>query len=261
MTGGVDGNTSVSELTNLGPSTPSVVYDVGIPFNAGPSVGNSVAPDSVGNADLAIQLLNSSDGSSVAVVGQVAAGGTAVNWAAGYTSSGPNASMNGVTVDGADNVYVTGGIIRHWDPQPFQDIIVASFDSTGNQLAGIRVYYTQSNGDPAQGIGYNLQINPLSGNVFVAITDSILVPGYGYAGNIDFLVFDPGLNNIVGDEGGDVFGSNDDENRGLVLDPSGFATYQIGFTNSPDFGSLSGTFQPTYGGDPYDGIVIGYVST
>jgi hypothetical protein len=28
------------------------------------------------------------------------------------------------------------------------------------------------------------------------------------------------------------------------------------FTNSPDFNFTSGSFQSTYGGDPYDGVVI-----
>jgi hypothetical protein len=79
------------------------------------------------------------------------------------------------------------------------------------------------------------------------------------------------LSNILDDPTdpnvGSAFGSNDDQLRGMVLDPADSALYMAGFTNSPDFGQVAGqtftngVFQPTYGGDPYDGVVVAYLVT
>jgi hypothetical protein len=51
-------------------------------------------------------------------------------------------------------------------------------------------------------------------------------------------------------------GSKNDQNRSLVWDSTNNVAYMAGFTSSPDFTFTSGSAQPTYGGDPYDGIVV-----
>jgi hypothetical protein len=262
VTGDVDGNAYLSQLTDLSHATPTVVFNQAIPLmdinnNNAPSTGKGVTIDSSGNIDVAVQIQSTPDAEPGVL--QISPGGASMNWGYTFPSTGPNGSMNGVAVDASDNVYVTGGV--GVSNPPLLDELVASFDSSGNQLAGIRIVIQDNQGNPSgQIIGHNLQVdNSANGtfgnNVFTAVTDS----GTDLLGNIDFLVFDPGLTSIVQDEMGTAFGSNDDQNRGLVLDPTNSALYQAGFTNSPDFMPIkSNAFQPTYGGDPYDGVLIGY---
>ena len=261
VAGDIDGNAYLSELTNLSSAAPTFVFNQVIPLmdvnnNSAPSTAKSVAVDSSGNADLAVQIQGTPDAEPGVV--QIGPGGT-MNWELAFPSTGPNGGMNGVAVDASDNVYLTGGV--GVSNPPLLDELVASFDSSGNQLNGIRIIIQDNSGNPSgQIIGYNLQVdNTANGtfgnNVFTAVTDS----GTDLQGNIDFIVFDPGLTTVVQDEMGTAFGSGDDQNRGLVLDPANSALYQAGFTNSADFMPIKpNAFQPTYGGGPNDGVLIGY---
>jgi hypothetical protein len=251
VTGGIDGTTYATQYKGLNNSSPTVVYDQGINFTAGPSVGNGIAPDSQGNADLAIQLKATPD--AIPAVAQLNATATATNWGGGFsTSKGPNGTVNGVFVDGMDNVFITGGI--GVSNPPLVDELIASFDSSGNQLNGVRIS-AQGGG---QFLGYAIQTDA-AGNVFTGITDA----GTDLVGNMAFLEVDAGFASIVAYTG-DAFGPLDDQNRGLALDQSNSTLYLAGFTNSPTFTDASGNnvttgaFQSTYGGDPWDGVVIQY---
>jgi hypothetical protein len=57
---------------------------------------------------------------------------------------------------------------------------------------------------------------------------------------------------------GTAFGALDDQNRGLVLDQTKGTLYLAGFTNSPDFNFTAGSFQSTFAGGPWDGVLIQY---
>jgi hypothetical protein len=264
MTGAVDGSTTIFVLTNLaGP--PAVVYNQFLSLtdnngNPAPSVGNGIALDSTGNLDLAVQIQSTPDAEPG--VFQVNPATVTINWGYTFRSTGPNGNMNGIFVDPSDNVFVTGGV--GFTNPPLLDELIAGFDSSGNLLGNspALVYGVDNQGNPVPGqvVGYSVQVDTTANgtfgnNIFTAITDA----GTDLVGNIDFLVFDPALSRIVQDELGTAFGSKDDQNRGLVLDPANGALYQVGFTNSPDFMPIkSNAFQGTYGGDPHDGVVIGY---
>jgi hypothetical protein len=261
-TGDVDGNTYVTQLTNL-TVQPTSVHDVSLPFvdannNPVPSTGNGVAPDSAGNVDLAIQIQTSPD--TQPIVAQVPASFTGQpNWVYSFRSTGPNGTMNGVYVDSADNAFFTGG--AGLSNPPNDDELIAGFSSSGTQIGGVSVSFTDNQGNRGQGIGYSVQTDS-SGNVFTGITDTGPDPSLG--GNIAFVKLDSGFTSILegpgspGSGDGTAFGSNDDELRGLVLDPTHGALYIAGYTNSPDFSNTTGSFQPTYGGDPFDGVVVAY---
>jgi hypothetical protein len=253
VAGVIDGNLSVSQLTNLTSTAPTVVFDEALQLqdangNTVGSAGNGIAPDSAGNLDLAIQVQTTPN--TEPGVLQLDPTGANINWAGSFKSTGADGTMNAVYVDSSDNVFVTGGLGDM--NAPLLDQITASFDSMGNQLGGIVLFFDPTQGG-GQNVGYAIQTDAL-GNVFTGITDS----GTDLAGNMAFIVYDSGLTNFIQTEG-DASGSKDDQNRGFVLDPTNSAAYQAGFTSSPDFSNIQpNAFQSTYGGDPYDGVVIGY---
>jgi hypothetical protein len=244
VTGGLDGATQVSQLTGLNNASPTILYDVGINFTAGPSVGNGVAPDSQGNADLAIQIQTQNAVPAQAQVNQTA---SALNWASGFSNSkGPNGSDNAIFVDSMDNVYITGGI--GVSNPPLVDELISSFDSFGNQLNGVRI--SAQGGGQFQ--GFSIQTDA-AGNVFTGITDA----GTDLVGNMAFLEVDATFSSIV-EYTGNAFGALDDQNRGLALDQTNGTLYLAGFTNSPDFNFTAGSFQSTFAGGPWDGVLIQY---
>ncbi len=250
VTGAIDGAASVTQLKSLNTSTPTTGYDVGINFPAGPSVGNGVAPDSQGNADLAIQIQATPD--AIPAIAQLNATGTLVNWATGFNSKGPNGTSNAVVVDQMDQVFITGGFGS--SNPPLADELIASLDSAGNLLNGVGIRITGG----GQIVGYGIQLDA-TGNVFTGVTDS----DTGLIGNMAFLEVDAGFTAIV-ESKGDAFGPLDDQNRGLALDQSSSTLYLAGFTNSPTFTDpqgnsvTTGSFQATYGGGPQDGVLIKY---
>jgi hypothetical protein len=77
----------------------------------------------------------------------------------------------------------------------------------------------------------------------------------GSGGNMTLAEIDPSGNFLL-DQQGDAAGTKDDQNRGLALDTSNNLAYMVGFTSSPDFSFTTGSYQPTYGGDPYDGVIV-----
>jgi hypothetical protein len=254
-TGDVDGNTYVTQLTDLTTAQPTVVVDKSIVFNdpnGNPvtSTGNGITPDANGNVDLAGQVQTSPDTEPVVV--QVDPTVSTINWGARYPSMGPNGTMNGVYIDNASNtLYVTGGV--GISNPPLVDEAIDALDSSGNEInTGFIRIYAQGGG---QFLGYSVQTDA-SGNIFTGVTDED-ANGETDGGNMAFVEVDPGFNNILQTHG-DAFGSNDDQLRGMALDSTNSALYMAGYTNSPDFSNTTGSFQPTYGGDPFDGVVVAY---
>lgn len=245
LTGAVDGNLFVAKLTDLASAQPAVVYSSVFPLDAGSRVGNAVGPDSAGNADLAFTL--SSGGDSRPGWAQVTADGASLQ-AATFDSIGPKAGMFGITVDASDNFYVTGAIGQ--GASPFAVLVVAKFDSTLRPLYRVGWSQTDSTGvRTADWIGRDIKIDG-SGNAYMAtVIDS------GGGGNMTLFAVGPTGRDPIEMQGG-AYGGKDDQNRAVALDTSDNLLYMVGFTNSPDFTFTSGGFQSTYGGDPYDGVVI-----
>jgi hypothetical protein len=257
-TGDIDGNTYVTELTDLaGPQ--SIVYDRVLNFPLGPSTGNGIAPDSAGNADLAIQVQATPDAIPVVLqlnaLNQPNSSGSVINWNWGLVSTGRNGGLNAVSVDSQDNVNVTGGI--GFTNPPLLDQAIASLTSSGVLLNGVGFGVT-GGGNMS---GYGIQ-NDAAGNIFATATGAnagdLLGEIFFWELNLSGI---PTLLNFSRIP----YGSLDDQSRGLALDPVNKAAYVAGFTNSPDFGQIpltpnfmANAFQPAYGGDPYDGVVIGY---
>jgi hypothetical protein len=156
--------------------------------------------------------------------------------------------MFGITVDAADNFYVTGAIGQ--GASPFTVLVVAKFDINLTPLYRVGWSVTDSTGmRTADWIGRDIKIDS-SGDAYMAtVVDS------GGGGNMLLFAVGPAGRTTV-ERQGDAYGANDDQNRGLALDTTNNLLYMVGFTNSPDFNFTSGSFQPTYGGDPYDGVVI-----
>jgi hypothetical protein len=257
-TGDTDGNTYVTELTDLaGPE--SIVYDRVLNFPLGPSTGNGVAPDSAGNADLAIQVKASPDALPVVLqlnaLNQPNSSGNVINWNWALVSSGPNGGLNAVSVDSQDNVNVTGGI--GFTNPPLLDQAVASLTSTGVLLNGVG-FGVSGGGNMS---GYGIQ-NDAAGNIFATATGAnagdMLGEIFFWELNLSGIPTPLGFSRVP-------YGSLDDQSRGLALDSVNKNAYAAGFTNSPDFGQIpltpnfmANAFQPNYGGDPYDGEVVGY---
>jgi hypothetical protein len=243
-TGTVDGKAYVSELTNL-TTRPTYVYDMGISSDSGPTIANGVAFDSAfGTADVVMQVQASPD--AIPMVDQVNTAGTAINWSVTYPSKGPLGSLNAVTVDVSGILYVTGSVGS--TNLPLGDELIATLDHSGKQLNGSDL--PEFGG--GQITGYAIQFDT-SGNVFTGVTvsDATLL------GSMAFIEFDPGLNAVL-ELNGQALGSGDDQNRGLALDANLSQLYLAGFTNSTDFGFTTGSFQPSYGGGPEDGVVVRY---
>jgi hypothetical protein len=244
-TGAVDGNLFVAKLTDLASARPSVVYSSVFPIDAGSRVGNAIGPDSAGDADLAFTLSSGTDNRPGWA--QVTPDGSTIQ-AATFDSLGPKAGMFGITVDASDNFYVTGAI--GLSDSPFTVLVVGKYDINLAPQYEVGWSQTDSNGvRSADWIGRDIKVDS-SGNAYMAtVVDS------GGGGNMLLFAVGPAGRTAV-EHQGNAFGANDDQNRGLVLDTTNNLLYMVGFTNSPDFNFTSGSFQSTYGGDPYDGVVI-----
>jgi hypothetical protein len=156
--------------------------------------------------------------------------------------------MFGITVDAADNFYVTGAIGQ--GASPFTVLVVAKFDSNLHPLYQVGWSWTNGSGvRTADWIGRSIQVDG-SGNAYMAT-----VFDNGGGGNMTLYAVGP-TGTMPIERQGRAFGSNDDQNRGLALDTTNNELYMVGFTNSPDFNFTSMSFQSAYGGDPYDGVVI-----
>jgi hypothetical protein len=170
---------------------------------------------------------------------QVTADGSAIN-STYFTSTGGKGGGFGVAVDASDDFFITGA---SGNPSNVQ-LLVAEFNPNV-----VQVYATRFALAAGDSIGRAIQVDD-SGDAFVAT-----VVDQGTGGNMTLAEIDPSGNFLL-DQQGDAFGSNDDQNRGLALDTANNLAYMVGFTSSTDFNFTTGSYQPTYGGGPYDGVII-----
>lgn len=239
-------NVLVVKLTNLDAAMPSAdpskggyasVFLFAPPNNNIPREINSIGVDSQGHADYVFSRHSGADvGAGYA---QAAVDGSSTN-STYFTSTGGKGGGFGITVDASDNFYVTGAI----GIQNSVQLLVAEFNANAGGVYATRF--------PLPGVdwtGRAIQVDG-DGNAFVAT-----VADQGTGGNMTLAEVDPSGFFIL-DQQGDAFGSNDDQNRGLALDTTNNVAYMVGFTSSPDFNFTTGSFQPKYGGDPYDGVII-----
>jgi hypothetical protein len=169
-----------------------------------------------------------------------------------------------IALDGSSNAYVTGYTTSTDFPTTagaFQqgfggsyDAFVAKLDSAGSAL----VYSTYLGGAGTE-VGYDVAVDS-SGRAFVT--------GYNYGGDFPTVLplqaqnagFYDAFISVLDATGSSLAfstyfgGSLDEEGHGIALDPSGNA-YVTGGTFSLDFPITSGSFQPSYGGGPYDAFV------
>lgn len=246
LTGEIDGNLLVGAFTDLNSNPPTFINGATL---IAPSNGFAIAPDSNGNVNVAGQIDDGSgSGNNDPVVIQLDPTLTTVNNGAQFASVGPKGALRGVAVDGSNNVYVTGAFVDSGTgPQAL--VLFAAFDSALDVPGIYGVAYTLTNN--ADFIGYDVKVDA-NGNAYNAVTDGDASSG---GGNIAVFQNDPAGNQLNYD--GPVFGALDDQARGISLDPSDpSSVYLAGFTNSTDFNFTDGTFQPTYGGGAFNGVVV-----
>jgi hypothetical protein len=245
LTGAVDGNLWATKLNKLNTAMPSA--DSGGVFHVA-GEGNGIAPDSQGDSDVAYTRVVGSD--HLPAVAQIPPDGTSP---ASYTfaSVGTKAGlgMNGVIVDYADNFYVTGAVGD--TTSPFALLLVAGFDVNLTPLFGVGWQITDNatNQRAADFIGRGIQMDRYDNLFMAAVQDG------GGAGSMYLFETDLTGQNYL-DYQGNAFGTNNDQNRALALDTTINVAYMAGFTNSPDFSFTYTSAVPTYGGDPYDGILV-----
>ena len=169
-----------------------------------------------------------------------------------------------IALDGSSNAYMTGYTTSTNLPTTagaFQRVFGGSYDAFVAKLngAGSTLGYSTYLGGSGTQVGYGIAVDS-SGCAFVT--------GYNYGGyfptanplqaqNAGFYdafvsVLDPTGSSLIFSTY--LGGTYDDFGRGISLDPSGDA-YVTGATFSLDFPTTSGSFQPSYGGGPYDAFV------
>jgi hypothetical protein len=169
-----------------------------------------------------------------------------------------------IALDGSSNAYVTGYTTSTNFPTTagaFQRVFGGSYDTFVAKLngAGSALVYSTYLGDPGTQVGYGIAVDS-SGHACVT--------GYNYGGGF------PTVNPTQAQNAGfyDAFvcvlnasgssldfstylgGSLDEVGHGISVDPAG-NVYVTGGTFSLDFPITSGSFQPAYGGGPYDAFV------
>jgi hypothetical protein len=169
-----------------------------------------------------------------------------------------------IALDGSSNAYVTGYTISTNFPTTagaYQRVFGGSYDAFVAKLngAGSALVYSTYLGGPGTEIGYDIAVDSLG---------RALVTGYNYGGQFPTVSptqaqnagFYDAFVSVLNASGSSLDfstylgGSLDEVGRGISLDPSGNA-YVTGGTFSLDFPITSGSYQPSYGGGPYDAFV------
>ena len=175
-----------------------------------------------------------------------------------------------IALDGSSNAYMTGYTTSTNFPTTagaFQQVFGGSYDTFVTKLdgAGSALVYSTYLGGPGTQVGYDVAVDS-SGHAFVT--------GYNYGGGFPTVsptqaknagFYDAFVSMLNASGSSLVFstylgGSLDEVGRGISLDPSGNA-YVTGGTFSLDFPITSGSYQPTYGGGPYDAFVTKFSLT
>jgi hypothetical protein len=169
-----------------------------------------------------------------------------------------------IALDGSSNAYVTGYTTSTNFPTTagaFQRVFGGSYGTFVAKLdgAGSALVYSTYLGGPGTQVGYDVAVDS-SGHACVT--------GYNYGGGFPTVSptqaqnagFYDAFVSVLNASGGSLDfstylgGSLDEVGRGISVDPSGNA-YVTGGTFSLDFPITSGSYQPAYGGGPYDAFV------
>jgi hypothetical protein len=253
VTGGIDGNLLVAELTNLNAAMPTVTYANTFAFAQGPAVGTGIGPDSFGDADIGFTLTASGTTDNRPGFGQIAPDGTFPNPLA-FNSVGAKSGTFGLTVDSSDNFFLTGGIFSTADNVEL--LVIAEYDvNVTRQYAFTYGPFQDASGKLVDVIGRDIQVD-LGDNAFVAVVrdGGPLNTAGGVGTFMKLYEVDPGGNQI--DNQQVAHGSGEDQARALALDTTNSVLYMAGFTSSTNFNFTAGEFQPAYGGGPYDGVLV-----
>ena len=172
-----------------------------------------------------------------------------------------------IALDSSSNAYITGYTTSKNLPTTagaFQRVFGGSYDAFVAKLngAGSTLDYSTYLGGSGTQVGYGIAVDS---------TGSAFVTGYNYGG--DFPIANPvqaqnagfydAFVSVLNPTGSSLMfstylgGTYDDFGCGISLDPWGNA-YVMGATFSIDFPTTSGSFQPSYGGGPYDAFVAKY---
>src|SRR5437588_2630085 len=172
---------------------------------------------------------------------------------------------NGITVDGSGSAYVTGSTASPDFPttagavQPtfggLEDASVTKFNPTGTALV-----YSTFLGGSSYDVGTGIALDTLGYAYVTGYTGSTNFPttagAFQRPSSNKYLVFVAKLNppgsalvysTYLGGSGGNVTVGGGDFGTGIAVDGSGNA-YITGYTQSPNFPTTPGAFQPTYGG-------------
>jgi len=169
-----------------------------------------------------------------------------------------------IALDGSSNAYVTGYTISTNFPTTagaLRRVFGGSYDAFVAKLngAGSALVYSTYLGGAGTEIGYDVAVDSFG---------RALVTGYNYGGQFPTVSptqaqnagFYDAFVSVLNASGSSLDfstylgGSLDEVGRGISLDPSGNA-YVTGGTFSVDFPTTSGSYQPSYGGGPYDAFV------
>ena len=169
-----------------------------------------------------------------------------------------------IALDGSSNAYVTGYTISTNFPTTagaLRRVFGGSYDAFVAKLngAGSALVYSTYLGGAGTEIGYDVAVDSFG---------RALVTGYNYGGHFPTVSplqaqnagFYDAFASVLNATGSSLVfstylgGSYDEVGRGISLDPSGNA-YVTGGTFSVDFPTTSGSYQPSYGGGPYDAFV------
>ncbi|HLJ96054.1 MAG TPA: hypothetical protein VKU02_22960 [Gemmataceae bacterium] len=256
LTGGIDGNLLVAELTNLSAPTPTTVYANQFTAATGSLVGTAIGPDSFGDADLGFTLTVSGTTDNQPGLAQAGPDGSLVHSGTFQTSLGPNSGSFGLTVDASDNFYLTGGLATATSPKELLLIVKYDVNFT-RQYAFTYQFNDAATGVQVDAVGHAVVVDD-SGDAFMAVArDGGKLNGGGTGVFMKLFEVNPSGGSSL-DNQQFARGTGEDQNRALALDKTNDVLYMAGFTSSADFSPnlTIGSFQPTYGGDPYDGVLI-----
>jgi Collagen triple helix repeat (20 copies)/Beta-propeller repeat len=268
-------------VTKINAAGTAIVYSTFL-GGSGLDYGWRIAVDATGSAYVtgyttsttfpgvtASSIQPANGGGADAFVTKINAAGTAIVYSTFLGGSGDDGG-EGIAVDGAGNVYLTGITASTNFPGVTVSSIQPAYGGGHNDAfvtkinaAGTAILYSTFLGGSGDDAGQILAIDG-AGNAYVTgVTGSTTFPGVG-AGSIQPAsgggTFDAFVTKINPAGTAIVYstflgGSGDDFGYGIAVDDAG-NTYVTGATSSTPFPGVSGSsIQPAYGGGPYDAFV------